>query len=170
MSVAYNLDDDGMKAAKRAIRTAQKGAAPELRKVVQLLLKDAKKTMADATPRSSDADRDPNQPSLPHAADTYRYRTGGDGSGLLYNDAPYVGLLLSGTKPHMVAPLNGKALRWFSGGVAAFSKGHEVKGIKANPRMRAALADVGHLADLRMRQAGVEMAVRLDEDLIKKPL
>ena len=39
-----------------------------------------------------------------------------------------------GTKDHDIAPKNKKALRWVGGnGKFAFSKGHKVKGIKADP-------------------------------------
>jgi hypothetical protein len=38
-----------------------------------------------------------------------------------------------GTKAHFVGPKNRKALRWASGGGFAFSKGHNVRGISADP-------------------------------------
>lgn len=45
-----------------------------------------------------------------------------------------------GTKDHQVSPKNKKALRWAGPNGFAFSKGHKVKGIKADPFMTNALA------------------------------
>jgi len=43
-----------------------------------------------------------------------------------------------GTKSHSVAPTKKKALRWAVGGGFAFSRGHEVKGITADPYLENA--------------------------------
>lgn len=47
--------------------------------------------------------------------------------------APYGLFIYEGTKDHEVTPKNTKALSWASGGNRFFSKGHKVKGIKAEP-------------------------------------
>lgn len=47
--------------------------------------------------------------------------------------APYGLFVYEGTKDHPISPKNKKALSWAIGGQRFFSKGHDVKGWKADP-------------------------------------
>ena len=49
------------------------------------------------------------------------------------NRAPHGEWIYNGTKAHEIVPKNTKALSWAIGGQRFFSKGHTVKGIKADP-------------------------------------
>ena len=54
--------------------------------------------------------------------------------------APYAIFQLAGTKTHFIKPVSAKALRWVGeSGNFVFDKGHEVKGIVADPFIAAAL-------------------------------
>ena len=58
------------------------------------------------------------------------------------NRAPHAKYILWGTPDHDIAPKNKKALRWVGpGGAYFFSKGHKVKGIKADQYLLRAADD-----------------------------
>lgn len=60
----------------------------------------------------------------------------------MYNDAKHAKFLAFGTKSHMIRPVKAKALSWNVGGTQFFSKGHKVKGIKANPWLKKSVIKV----------------------------
>lgn len=67
--------------------------------------------------------------------------TNGRAVGHDLNRAPHALFILFGTKDHRVQPREKKALRWASGGKFFFSKGHMVKGIRADDYMETAAQD-----------------------------
>lgn len=62
----------------------------------------------------------------------------GGPSGRVQAEAPYAKYLEDGTKAHMIRPINGRVLRWRSGGGFAFSTGHMVRGIQPRKFMTIA--------------------------------
>jgi len=69
--------------------------------------------------------------------------------------APHAKFILFGTKDHKVSPKDKKALRWASGGMFFFSKGHVVKGILADNYLERAADDA-----IRQFPAIIDQAIK----------
>lgn len=166
MAASIRVDTHMLTAAATIIRREQRRLNPELRLVVQRILKDAKTAMIAATPRAQDTAATPTGKT--HAQDQWHYRTNPDGGGQLTNDAPYLPFQFTGTQAHFIAPLasrqgaNGRpaALRFAVGGAFAFSRGHDVSGVSVNQGLVDALVAQRAMAVRRVAATGEAVLVR----------
>jgi len=166
MAASIRVDTHQLTLAATIIRREARRLNPELRVVVQSILKDAKGAMRQATPRGQDTPLTPADKT--HAQDQWHYRTNPDGGGQLTNDAPYLPFQFTGTQAHFIAPLasrqgaNGRpaALAFSVGGAFAFSRGHEVSGVSVNQGLVDALVAQRDMAERRVAATGEAVLVR----------
>lgn len=165
-SETISIDTRQLRAAATIIRREQKRLNPELRLVVQRILKDARTAMTAATPRAQDTAATP--PGKTHAQDQWHAATNADGGGQLTNDAPYLPFQFLGTQVHFIAPIAGRlgangrpaALAFSVGGAFAFSRGHDVSGVPVNHGLVDALTAQRVMAEERIAATGEAVLVR----------
>lgn len=168
MAASIRVDTHQITLAASILRREGRRLNPELRVVVQGILKDAKTAMIAATPRAQDTPATP--PDKAHARDQWFYRTNGAGAGYLANPAPYLPFQFTGTQAHFIAPIAGRvgangrpgALRFAlpGGGAFAFSRGHEISGVQVNQGLVDVLTAQRVMAERRVAATGEAVLVR----------
>lgn len=138
MSFAVGVDAASFARAAGILERESVRVERDLRLLTQVAAARAAKAMARATPVGK---REPGDPDAgrPHMREMWHQQTTGAMESVVFNEAAYSMYQFSGTQSHWVAPVQAEALRWFDGGHALFSKGHEVSGMAPNPKLLRAL-------------------------------